>query len=223
MKKILYLLFSIAVFLFSGGAQAQRAYDQFITAVIRDDLSTVRDLHARGLDLNTPDPDLNPALVLALQRDAVAVARYLIAQPAVDVDAVNAAGENALMMAALRDHLDVVQQLLARGAQVNRPGWTPLHYAATNKGGHALAITRLLLEHHAYIDAESPNRTTPLMMAARYGREEVVRLLLEEGADPTLRNQQGLDAIDFARQVSRQSVVELIAAAIRARQPRGTW
>lgn len=223
MKKILHLLFLIAVFLSSGGAQAQRAYDQFITAVIRDDLSTVRDLHARGLDPNTPDPDLNPALVLALQRDALAVARYLIAQPAVDVNAVNAAGENALMMAALRGHLDLVQQLLARGAQVNRPGWTPLHYAATNKGGHALAITRLLLEHHAYIDAESPNRTTPLMMAARYGREEVVRLLLEEGADPTLRNQQALDAIDFARQVSRQNVVELIAAAIRARQPRGTW
>lgn len=223
MKRFLYLFVLISIGLGSLPASAQRSYEQFLTAVVRDDVGTVRRLHERGFDLNSPDPDLTPPLVLALQRDALAVARYLVLQPEVDVEAVNAAGENALMMAALRNHLPLVEQLLARRAQVNRPGWAPLHYAATNKGEHALTITRLLLEHHAYIDAESPNGTTPLMMAARYGREEVVRLLLEEGADPTLRNRLGLDAIDFARQVSRQTVIDMIAAAIRARQPRGQW
>ena len=61
------------------------------------------------------------------------------------------------------------------------------------------------------------------MMAARYGQASVVRLLLEQGADPTLRNQQGLDAIDFARQIDREHVAEAIAQAIRDRQPRGRW
>lgn len=223
MKKILQIIVSVLFIVVSSAAWAQRSYEQFITAVVRDDAATVRQLHARGFDLNTPDPDLNPALVLALQRDALAVARYLVEQRDVDVEARNAVGETALMIAALRNHRDVVERLLARGAQVNRPGWTALHYAATNKGDQAAAITRLLLEHYAYIDAESPNRTTPLMMAARYGREEVVRLLLEEGADPTLRNEQGLDAIDFARQVGRDGLVDVIASAIRARQPRGQW
>lgn len=217
------VLCAIVMLALPVAAGAQASYDRFITALVRDDVSTVIALQLRGLDINTPDPDLNPPLVLALQRDALKVARHLVEQRDLDIEATNPVGENALMIAALRGHLDIVQALIRRGAQVNRPGWTPLHYAATGKSDQALAITRLLLEHHAYIDAESPNRSTPLMMAARYGREEVVRLLLEEGADPTLRNQLGLDAIDFARQVGRDTIVEVIAAAIRARQPRGQW
>lgn len=216
-------LCAIVMLALPAAARAQASYDRFITALVRDDVSTVIALQLRGLDINTPDPDLTPPLVLALQRDALKVARHLVEQRDLDIEATNPVGENALMIAALRGHLDIVQALIRRGAQVNRPGWTPLHYAATGKSDQAMAITRLLLEHHAYIDAESPNRSTPLMMAARYGREEVVRLLLEEGADPTLRNQLGLDAIDFARQVGRETIVELIAAAIRARQPRGQW
>jgi ankyrin repeat protein len=51
-----------------------------------------------------------------------------------------------------------------------------------------------------------------------------VQLLLEEGADPILKNQLGLTAADFALRVSRTESAEKIAAAIRRRQPnRGKW
>ena len=102
---------------------------------------------------------------------------------------------------------------MERGADVNKTGWAPLHYAAT--GGH-VAVMRLLLENHAYIDAESPNGTTPLMMAARYGSESSVKLLLEEGADPTLKNEQGLTALDFAGLGNRKESAVLIQAFVRA-------
>jgi len=46
---------------------------------------------------------------------------------------------------------------------------------------------------------------------------------LEEGADPLLRNEQGLTAIDFARQANRPDAADIIAAFVRARQPSGTW
>ena len=95
-----------------------------------------------------------------------------------------------------------------------------MHYAATR--GH-LDIMRMLLEAHAYIDAESPNGTTPLMMAAHYGTPQAVRLLLDEGADPTLKNQLGLSAIDFAQRANRADVAAAIAAAIRQRSGKGTW
>jgi uncharacterized protein len=81
----------------------------------------------------------------------------------------------------------------------------------------------LLLDENAYIDAESPNKTTPLLMAAMYGTTPAVRALLEAGADPTLRNQLGMSAVDFAQRGKRPDAAELIAAAIRNRQPRGKW
>jgi hypothetical protein len=199
------------------------SYDDFFRAIELDDVSAVQALQLRGFDLNTPSPKLEPPLVQALAKDSFKVAAYLAGQGQVQVEAPNTADETPLMMAAIKGQLAIVERLIERKAQVNRPGWTPLHYAASHDGPQALAVTRLLLEHYAYIDAASPNGTTPLMMAARYGSEDVVRLLLAEGADPSLRNQRGQDAIDFARSVDRPAVVELIASAIRSTIPKGSW
>jgi ankyrin repeat protein len=87
-----------------------------------------------------------------------------------------------------------------------------LHYAASRA---QKTIIEILLDHSAYIDAESPNGSTPLMMAAMYGNAECVRLLLDGGADPTLINQAGLTASDFAKRVSRLDSVALIEAAVK--------
>ncbi|NCW41201.1 MAG: ankyrin repeat domain-containing protein, partial [Betaproteobacteria bacterium] len=78
----------------------------------------------------------------------------------------------------------------------------------------------LLLEHHAYIDAESPNGTTPLMMAAYYGTPEATKLLLEEGADPLIKNQQGLTALDFALNGPHKEAVAYVQAFTAAAQAR---
>jgi ankyrin repeat protein len=124
------------------------------------------------------------------------------------------------MLASLKGYPELVKKLIMKGADVNKTGWTPLHYAATSG---QLEIISLLLENNAYIDAESPNGSTPLMMAAMYGSPTVVKLLLQEGADPQLKNQQGLTALDFAQRGNRPDALKAIAAAIRSKQPTGKW
>lgn len=207
---------------FAGLAQADAQVD-FARAIVRDNESTVIALTLRGFDLNTPNEEGEPGLTQALRLGSLSVAGFLLSQPNVDVQARNRQGETPLMMAALKGHLVQARRLIERGAEVNKPGWTPLHYAATGDTDTSLDLVRLMLTHYAYIDAESPNRSTPLMMAARYGRSEVVKLLLEEGADTTVRNQQGLSALDFAQQAGRSGAASLIAAHVRAQQPAGRW
>jgi ankyrin repeat protein len=191
------------------------SYEDFFSAIRRDDHRSVSALLHRGVDANTLDETGRHGLFLALQAPSPQVATILINWPKTEVETRNAEDESPLMIAALTGQFDVAVRLIERGAHVNKPGWAPLHYAATK--GH-LNLIQLLLEHHAYIDAASPNGTTPLMMAAHYGSDEAVRLLLDEGADPTLRNQLKLSAIDFAEQAQRPETVEIIAAAIRASQ-----
>ena len=214
-KKLLYLIVVIGF-----GVAKAGSYEDFFIAVKSDDAAAVASLLRRGFDANTLDPKGLHGLFIAVQEPSPKVAEVMIRWPKTNVEFRTAKDESPLMLASLKGHLDLVKKLVERGGDVNKPGWTPLHYAATN--GH-LEIMNFLLEHHAYIDAESPNKTTPLMMAAQYGTAPAVKLLLEAGADATLRNELGLNAIDFANRGKRADSAELIAAARRGQQPRGKW
>ncbi len=199
-KYLLYLYMAIAVFPANAGA-----YDDFFRALTRDDVSWLRSLLQQGVDPNTRDPKGYPALSLALRRESPGAFALLLAQPDTDVNALNAAGESPLMLAAIAGDLDACQKLLARGARVNGPGWTPLHYAAS---GPSTPLVELLLSQGADLEAQAPNGSTPLMLAAQTGPEATIELLLRRGADPKRRNQRELQAVDFARMGGRDWLVK---------------
>jgi len=200
------------------------SYEDFFTAIWRDDGTAIAALLRRGFDPNTRDPNGQPGLLMALQLDSRKAFAALMGARQLNVEARNAQDESPLMLAAIKGHTEAVKALIARDADVNKPGWTPLHYAASGTTPEHAAIMALLLEHHAYIDAASPNGSTPLMMAAQYGTRQALQLLLDEGADPALKNQLGLSASDFAQRVGRQEAAETLADAMRRRQPsRGKW
>ena len=189
-------------------------------AIKRDDAVLIRNLLDRGFDPNTQNSAGYFGLMLALKEPSPKVVDVLLDHPATRVEVRNASDESPLMLASIIGWVDVCSRLIARDADVNKPGWTPLHYAAT---GAKLAVIQLLLTNHAYIDAASPNGSTPLMMAAMYGSAPAVKLLLDAGADPTLKNDLGLSAIDFARRANKGDAAEAIAVSIRAKRPTGIW
>lgn len=181
------------------------AYDDLFVAIIRDDVGALRRLLARGMDPNTRDPKGVPALMVAIRQESPRAFDLLLAQPGIDADETNAAGETALMLAAIAGDLEASLKLLARGAKVQRAGWAPIHYAAS---GPSPELTKLLLDRGADVDAESPNGTTPLMLAAQHAPQATVELLLQRGADPRRRNRRGLQAIDFAETGGRDFLIE---------------
>ncbi|MBP8149930.1 MAG: ankyrin repeat domain-containing protein [Limnohabitans sp.] len=191
-KKFLVFIGFFFVFLAQAGS-----YDDFFKAVSFDDVKTVQSLLQRGFDPNTVDSKARPALILAIQEPSPKVAELLIQWPGTQIHVRNPAGETPLMLAALRGQVPLVEMLIEKKAAIHHPGWSPLHYAAT--GGHT-AIVDLLIKRGAAVNAESPNGTTPLMMAARYGSAHSVKSLIQSGSDLLKQNQQGLTAFDFAVQ-----------------------
>lgn len=203
LRSIFYMSIAIAVSSAIAGS-----YEDFFIAIKRNDGRAITALVERGFDPNTRGPAGEIGLVSALHGENLAAAEALFARPDIRLDLLNPAGESALMMAALHGEYDWCVRLLARGAPVNKTGWSPLHYAAS---GPDPKVVGLLLERGAVVDAESPDRTTPLMMAARYGAEDSVKLLLSRGADPMRTNDRNMSAADFAQGSGREWLVELLS------------
>jgi tetratricopeptide (TPR) repeat protein len=133
----------------------------------------------------------------------------LFASRGADLNKTNAIGEQALLHAAWKGQLAAVRWLLERGATINRQGkqWAALHYAAF--AGHDMVVSDLL-ERGADVNALSTNGSTPLMMAAREGREGIAVRLLQAGADAAVRNEWDDDALRWAARNNNVRIARLI-------------
>ena len=109
-------------------------------------------------------------------------------------------GATMLMAFAMRGRVGLVDDLLIRGAEVDRrddTGATALMYAAN--AGHE-PVVQTLVDWGADVDAADEQGSVALMFAAQSGHVRVIHRLLECGADPTRRGRHGFSALGFARQ-----------------------
>ncbi len=108
----------------------------------------------------------------------------------------------ALRNAAERGHKEIVELLIASGADVNAArefpkGETPLHSAV--RGGHR-DIVELLIANGADIKAENRRGITPVDIAASRNRSDLVKLMIEKG-DISLHVAVRLGAVDKAKSI----------------------
>jgi ankyrin repeat protein len=214
------LLLALAAMLALPALAADQSDDEvdFFRAAQLDNAAAIRKILARGLNPNVREPGGESGLIVAMRYEANQVATLLMDQPGIDLEAKAPNGNTALMMAAFRQNKPMVLDMIKRGAQVNQKGWAALHYAAA---AGSTEITKILLDHHAYIDAESPSGMTPLMIAAREGHEPVVALLLEQGADATLKDGGfHLTAAEFATKADKPWIAKSINAFLAAKARR---
>jgi len=108
-------------------------------------------------------------------------------------------------------HTDTAELLLRHGMDPNHMNWhytTLLHHVASDGD---IPKARLLLDHGATIDAiDEEYRSTPLGIAARWGRKEMVDFLLERGADPELAGDPWATPMAWARKKGHEDVASAL-------------
>ena len=109
--------------------------------------------------------------------------------------------------------LDILRYLLDHGAsakQAGENGFTPLIYHCRgDKGEHPEKI-RLLLEYQAPVNDIGPKGRTALHYAAAAGFLEVMTVLLDHGADFTIRDDAGETPLQLAGRYKKYAVVDLL-------------
>ena len=182
-------------------------------AVKVDDLELVKVLLDAGADVNSPNTDDQTALLTAVSLGSVPVAKLLIERGA-DVNRVETfRGQNALMWAAGNNQPEILELLLANGANnvdlrakfddwprqmTSEPraqfqsrqtgGLTALLYA-TRSGCYTCAVA--LVKAGADVNKPNPDGLTPMLNALDNKRFDIAMFLLDKGANPTTWDMSG--------------------------------
>ena len=142
--------------------------------------------------------------------------RDLLKDTTINVNSCGFDGYAALHYSCANDHRDIAELLLLHGADIDaRSSFlesTPLMYACENG---SFSTTELLLERGAFVHAKDTNGDTALHLACKYGndasRRQIVKELLENGADPEEQNTKDKTPLDYGTIYERNDIVDVLA------------
>jgi ankyrin repeat protein len=220
MAKAASAAFFVLLLAFGGSLQAQQANEserEMIVSAERGELVVVKKLFAGGARIDARDQRGRTALLAATQRNRVEVARFLI-QEGANVNAKDFIQDTPYLYAAAEGRIEILKMTLAAGADLkdtNRYLGTGLIPAAHH--GHVEAVKLLLA---TAIDKDHVNNLgwTALLEAVILGdggtaQTEIVRLLVEAGANVNIADRDGLTPLAHARKSGYSGMVRILSAA----------
>jgi ankyrin repeat protein len=164
--------------------------ETLIKSIERGDSATVKQLLSAGANPNEKGSSSFTPLMMAVLKQNKEIIGMLLRAGA-DTNAGDKVGTTALMMAVHSRDTEIVRLLLDKGADVavKEPyyGRTALHVAAQVADADMM---RMLLATSGNPDIRDSDDSTPLMIAASINIE-VVKVLIEKGADVNARNKHG--------------------------------
>ncbi|MFS8934629.1 ankyrin repeat domain-containing protein [Cupriavidus taiwanensis] len=215
----LFVSLSLFIAMLTSVPAAARATpeQQLRDAAARGDAAQVSALLAQGASIDARDAQGRTALLLATHHNRVQAARVLIDAGA-DVNAQDAIHDSPYLYAGARGHNEILRMTLAHGADLrstNRYGGTALIPAAER--GHVETV-RLLIAAGVAVDHVNRLKWTALLEAIILGNggaahTEIVRLLVNAGADVNLADGDGVTPLQHARQRGYTQIQQILTAA----------
>ncbi len=202
----------------SNPEMEQEMNTALIRAAEQGDTSAVMQLLAAGADINHRDANGRTPVMAATHGNQVATVQALI-EAGADINLQDNRQDNPFLYAGAEGLLEILKLTIAAGADTkltNRFGGTALIPAAER--GPVEVVAELL--NHTDVDIDHVNNLgwTALLEAVILGdggptRTEVVRLLIEAGADVNLADGQGVTPLAHARQRGYTAMIDLLEAA----------
>ena len=187
---------------------------------VKDASQVQRILDSGRITLDPPQQpnQVNKPLAFAAAYGNLQIVKLLLAAGA-DIDGQVAYGDVSLIKAAEHGNREIIVYLLEQGADVNRPNAFGISPFIGLCGGDDIALVELALKHGGKVNEsyrvqtdQNKERTnyTALQAAVVYGQAEVVKLLLANGGDPSIKAPNGKTCLAIAQEKNHSGIVDML-------------
>lgn len=202
----------------------EKGFTNLVHAIKKGEDSTAKNLIEKGVNINKSSQSGISPLMMAAYKGNNSIIELLIQAGAI-LDNTTKYKHTALSIAAIQDNWDAVNLLLDSGSSVlivpsDKSNDDPPLISAISH--NKVDIVKKLLDKGASLDVKDLYRSTPLEISVSFGKDKIVSLLLENGADPNVAFKKSWydnrSAIWHARKNGHTSTVKLLEDIVRKKK-----